>query len=281
MFGQLGAGQPANFIANAPVFVASGITSLQAGWNDTCVWNPGLGTVCWGNNSGRQLTVAANAFYSSAVTPDYLNPIAPGKFSIGPVSGCRVDTSSATSPALLCWGNNVDGQIKSSPLSGFITTPFSKTNVPQPRDVSVGSGEACAVTTTGSVYCWGYKVISFNGSSTKVGVDPTLVIGLSNAAAIQVGTRNHCALNNSGELYCWGANTAGQLGITKTDGTINPAVSAPTLVPNATHVTAFALGSATHSCFVDSGKVYCMGANASGELGHSGDASPTPVEVVW
>jgi alpha-tubulin suppressor-like RCC1 family protein len=88
-------------------------------------------------------------------------------------------------------------------------------------------------------------------------------------------------LDGAGALYCWGANTEGQLGITKTDGTINPAVTTPALVPNASHVTSFALGTAKHSCFIDSGKVYCMGANASGELGRAGDSSPIPVEVVW
>ncbi|MFO0661313.1 MAG: hypothetical protein U0165_15990 [Polyangiaceae bacterium] len=109
----------------------------------------------------------------------------------------------------------------------------------------------------------------------------TAIDGISDASEVQVGDRDHCVLTTGGDLKCWGANFSGKLGIVDANNVAVSTVSTPTKVPTSGHVTSFALGTSKHTCFIDNAKVYCMGSNASKQLGRDGTDSPVPVEVVW
>jgi alpha-tubulin suppressor-like RCC1 family protein/subtilisin family serine protease len=148
------------------------------------------------------------------------------------------------------------------------------------KAVVAGDVHACALTTSGKVFCWGR-----NSSFGLLGIDaddylsaePVEVAGLGGGVtAIAAGVSHTCAVVANGAVRCWGRNHQGQLG----DGTTTNRF-APVEVPGLSGVVALAAGS-VHTCArMASGGVKCWGGNAAGQLG---DGTTTqrlaPVDVV-
>ena len=116
-----------------------------------------------------------------------------------------------------CWGYNFNGELGNG------------TNIDSnvPVDVvgltsgvvaiAVGSGHACALTTTGGLKCWGINPAGQlgNGTNTDSNV-PVDVLGLtSGVAEVSAGAGHNCVFTVGGTLMCWGYNFEGELG----DGT--------------------------------------------------------------
>ena len=144
--------------------------------------------------------------------------------------------------------------------------------------VAAGTDHTCALTTGGSVLCWGSNAFGQLGnSSTTDSAAPVTATNLAGGVlAIVAGNSYNCALMTSGGVQCWGANGNGQLG----NGTTANA-STPVAVTNlASGVAAIAVGEA-HSCaLMTSGGVQCWGANGNGQLGNGSTTdSSTPVAV--
>jgi alpha-tubulin suppressor-like RCC1 family protein len=155
---------------------------------------------------------------------------------------------------------------------------------------SMGSS-ACALTSGGSVFCWGANTNGMlgNGNSTNSTL-PSPVLGgargagnLSDMSSVAVGSDFACALTTAGGVYCWGSNTSGSLG-NGNSGT-NSLTAVQVLggaqgAGNLSAVTAIA-GGADFACGLSTGNVFCWGLNGSGELGNGvTTASGVPVEVV-
>src|SRR6185369_17017430 len=75
------------------------------------------------------------------------------------------------------------------------------------RQIDGGNEFACAVTTAGSVYCWGY------GSAGQLGDgqyltrnSPVRVSGITNAVHVSAGNSHACAVLATGAVMCWGTN---------------------------------------------------------------------------
>ena len=166
--------------------------------------------------------------------------------------------------------------------------------------VEVGAGGyfGCALTKSGSVYCWGDNEVKQLGTG---GVDstcdefgtslpcqpaPVRVNGLDHAIHLSVGANAACAIRSDQTAVCWGANESGQLGHDPggSDKLCASAAcnGAPSPVPGLVDPTSIAVGAGV-ACAIDSGKVKCWGSNARGELGQGVPGSPnlssTPVEV--
>ena len=144
----------------------------------------------------------------------------------------------STTGTVYCWGANYSGNLGNSTTVDS-TTPVAIT-MPDGvtfKAITVGAGHACALTTTGIGYCWGYNyhgqlgngttIANPVGSTTPVAV--TMPDGVSSFTAISASRNATCALTLTDTAYCWGANNGGQLGNgTTVDSTTPVAVTMPT-----------------------------------------------------
>ncbi len=115
---------------------------------------------------------------------------------------------------LLCWGFNGYGQIG----DGTTTSAYTATAVSGLSSgvdsVAVGTNHACAVTTSGTVKCWGDNQYGQLGSTGPTShTTPLDVPGLSDVSSLVVGNNSTCAILTDGSVKCWGSNAGNQLGI--------------------------------------------------------------------
>ncbi len=131
--------------------------------------------------------------------------------------------------------------------------------------VSTGANHACAVSTDGTPYCWGFGNTGQLGHGTTASKDvPTLVSGgLSIASIDAAGDGRTCAITTSGQTYCWGENFSGELGI----GSTGPNELTPALVAGG-HTFQEVHNSGSYTCARDlGGAAYCWGNNSFGWVG--------------
>ncbi len=161
-------------------------------------------------------------------------------------------------------------------------------SIPSLTYVSVAAGGAhtCALTVTGTAYCWG------RGESGQLGVAASSSCRLDNvhlpcelfAVAVGGGLRftqitaggaHTCALTADGIAHCWGDNARGQVGDNSTVQRNEPVAVATTL-----RFISLDAG-ASHTCGLTSGGIaHCWGRNDRGQLGDGTAVDrlvPTPV----
>lgn len=226
---------------------------------------------CVGNNASGQLGVAGgNRAIPQEVARD-MDGVAAGATH----SCARVGQQP------YCWGDNSHGALG----DGTLVSRSSIARVQYPTSLNVasvaaGDGFACALSTTGRVFCWGRNDGGQLGDGTQVDrlIPVEVAGGITFDARIPVtaGAGHACATKPDGTVYCWGRNESGQLG----DGSMLPR-STPALVSGGIAFVAVSAGGA-HSCGLDAlGTGYCWGRNDAGQLGQgtaSGPSSaPSPV----
>lgn len=127
--------------------------------------------------------------------------------------------------------------------------------------ISAGGQSTCALTSSGSVYCWGYAATNTPG----VGVDllyPARVPNLTPVSGISTGFAHSCAVNSTGAAFCWGSNSLGQLGNGSLSNSANP-VSVVGLNAGVDQISA----GGYHTCARSSGTLRCWGRNDNGAVG--------------
>ena len=248
-------------------------TSVSAGYVHSCAVTTKGKVLCWGYNANGQLGDGTTTSRTSPVAVANVGVKAKA-VSSGYVSTCEVTTKGAA----LCWGYNSTGQL------GNNTTTASLTPVPVyglgkgVKAISVGYYHACALTTKGKVWCWGYNNVGQLGDGTTTqSPKPVAVAGLAKGVkAISVGYFHTCAITAKGAAKCWGNNTSGQLGDNSTTDRPSP-VSAYGLN---SHVKQISTGYQTTCAVTTKGKALCWGSNTYGQLGDGTTTnSPKPVVV--
>ncbi len=245
---------------------ASGFVSISAGERHTCALTSVDGVKCWGDNETGQL---GNGTYVDSLTPVDVSGLSSGVQAIS--SGAFHTCALTTSGGVKCWGDNYMNAIGDGGACGvYCNAPVDVTGLTSDvASIGAGYGYSCAVTTGGTVKCWGA-----NASGT-----PVDVAGLSGAVAVAGGNAHTCALTSAGGVKCWGANSYGQLG----DGTTTYR-PAPVDVSGLTSGVSQIDAGDIHTCAVtQSGGLKCWGDGPL--LGHPnacGSNSPpcsTPVDV--
>lgn len=177
--------------------------------------------------------------------------------STGVLSGTPTSvTSGATFTVQGTYKNNQGQQVFTLEVNGFT---FEATHL------AAGANHTCAVSSVGSVMCWGANFEGQLGDGTTTNrLTPVAVQGLgSGVQKLAAGFAHTCALLGSGGVRCWGWNGGGQLG----DGSTTRRLTPVTVSGLASGVAQIAAGS-THTCVVTTaGAARCWGANANGELG--------------
>ncbi len=152
----------------------------------------------------------------------------------------------------------------------------------------LGGFHSCALTSAGTVRCWGHNRYGQLGNSNNNGTNvsqptPQLVSGLSGVVSLAAGVYHACALTSAGAVLCWGHNNYGQLGNASNSGTEN-ANPTPLAVSGLSGVVAIAAGEFYTCALTSSGTVQCWGLNGSGQLGNGSNLStenpnPTPQTI--
>lgn len=211
--GQLGNGTRVD--SPVPVAVSglsSGVSRLAGGANHNCAVLSTGAVRCWGynfyGNCGNGATGVA-----AQTTPVSVSTLASGvtQVTISNNVNCAVQSGVPR-----CWGYDTVGLMGTAV---GISTVFAPTQIPfysTVRDVSLGSGFICALTTANTEQCWGnnsHGELGINSSSFTISSPQT--VGLSSttiALGILGRSANHnCALDNS-VVKCQGSNASGQLG---------------------------------------------------------------------
>ncbi|AKV00163.1 hypothetical protein AKJ09_06826 [Labilithrix luteola] len=205
----------------------------------------------------------------------------------------QLSAAGATTCALLddgrvqCWGANDRGQLglgSNPPIADSARHPTPAPVVlASASRIDVGPTGACAVLTSGELYCWGGNERAQLGRAATSGVSaPTKVDAFAIATARMVlGSYSSLVLSKSGEVFSWGAVAAGEGSICGRQASV-PTDPRPASI-ELSDVTSLAASTTTmlpvispyglpdrgiaHACAVQKGEIFCWGDSVLGALG--------------
>ena len=181
--------------------------AISAGESVTCGITSGS-VVCWGSSLlGVPTNMAAP--FGPATVGGVSGAVS---ISAGVSSVCAVDGAGA----LFCWGDNTFGQLGNGSVTGpgaFSMLPVRVSGPATYKQVSVGGLLACAVTTGGTVECWGDDIWGELGDGTMGGLSsiPRAILPFT-STWVSSGGSHACSLDSEGVIACWGNNHHGQIG---------------------------------------------------------------------
>ena len=288
--GEVGDGNTTNSSVPVPVNANGALngkilTQVSAGDEFNCALASTGAAYCWGSNADGQLGDGATIRSTVPIavrTSGVLHGLTLTQVSAAGETACAL----ASTGAAYCWGDNADGQLGDGSLaSTSVPVAVSTSGVLNGKtltQIAVGSDHACALTSTGTAYCWGSDATGGLGnaattsSSVPVAVSTSGVLASKTLVQITAASGDTCALDSNGAAYCWGDNADGQLGDATTVNTDVPVTVSITGVLAAKTLTQIS-ASDDHTCALDStGAAYCWGDNANGQLGN---ASTTTTDV--
>lgn len=118
---------------------------------------------------------------------------------------CAIDASGGVE----CWGDNSWGGAGNGSDAGTFNTPQPVTGLTHGiMSISSGDGSYCAVSTMGTVSCWGINLYGQLGNGTTVedASSPVAVVGVTTAVGASGGILVNCVLLLSGAVECMGSN---------------------------------------------------------------------------
>ena len=228
--------------------------------------------LCWGVNNNGQLGIGT---LGSAYTP-----VGIGGINFSQISATLLRTCALTpGGAAYCWGA---GALGIGPLPEQCFDACSQTPLPVLgghtfTTIGLGGEHTCALTTTGTVYCWGYDGGGLlgigqappEGSPVPVPIPGLTFTDLAVGGTIGYGGEHSCALTADSTAYCWGYNAYGQLG----DSTAI-ARNVPVRVAAGYRFVSLSVGDG-HTCGLTAdGTAYCWGSNYYGQLGTGTNTGP-------
>ena len=284
------------FEGNSLVFPTA--ETADAGRDHTCALGTDLGAWCWGNAGDGRL--------GGGGSPAFINRSDPGAVLVGPsttMAGevAQVSAGASSACALLidttirCWGSDSSGQLGDTSAGGFSSlATFVRrqglNNIALPVSgfvqVAVGGAHACALSTTGTVSCWGENGKGQLGTTDTNDASSPRVVNtsgstLTNVVQVVAGDEHTCALIADGTARCWGSSAVGQLGIgSGGPGTFKfvpqTVVSTPSSTTPLGGVVELAAGGANTCALTVDGAVRCWGSNESGQLLFPSDSDLHP-----
>ena len=205
-YGSLGDGGPTKYVKNEEpnsietvlVVQSEPYVSISASANSACAVGQSGQVYCWGENSYGQLGDGSTR--SSSIPIPIRSERRFDSVSIGISGACGLTVNGE----VLCWGRNDLGLIGDAKSRGGNDFRTPQKIVANASFVSLSTGMdfACAISTTGDVWCWGASW--GNGDPDSLSTSKPFVVrrnaGARLVAAARLGT---CALTPT-EIDCWG-----------------------------------------------------------------------------
>ena len=219
---------------------------------------------CWGDHHlGSYFTPTSR----TPVAVEFPHAMTITEVHSGYSNGCALNTDGE----LWCWGDILES---GSGETESIRTPVKVAMPNGERVVNFDNGGAsCAVTDVGNIYCWGHANgegqlgIGYTSNfAYAVSVTPLKVLTPAGVqfASVSTALEHACALSTTGIGYCWGDNYEGLYG---NNSYADSWVPTPMIVPNNEKLNLVSTGW-YHTCVITiSGKSWCFGRGAFGELG--------------
>ncbi len=282
--GQLGDGtNDSSSLLVDVVGLDEGVSEVSAGLTHTCAVTTTGTARCWGENGGR----LGDGGEEPRSTPVDVCGVAACSTSLSNVASIAAgglhSCAVLNDGAVLCWGNNEDGQLGNGTTEDSLT-PVAVSGLTDVSSVSLGTSSSCALTSGGAVFCWGSNVEGQIGDDRACGRRcplPQQVSGFeSGVAQVDSGGLHACALTDAGAVFCWGFNFDGQVG----DGTEDNIRIVPTQVMGLEGgYKTISVGGRFrgHACATGQvSNMVCWGDNDSGQVGDGmTDDRLTPVPV--
>ncbi len=258
------------------VGLGSRVTAISAGGGHTCALTNVGGVKCWGYNASGQLgnaqkacTQVSTCSRTASSTPVDVVGLTRG---VSEVAAGEFHTCAVTSRgAAKCWGSQTSGELGNGTgdSSGVPVDVAGLTS--GVSAIAAGAHSSCAITSGGTVKCWGGT--------------PRVIAGLPNGVtAITIGgtsagaTSGHaCALVSGGGVKCWGTNWLGTLG----NGSLKDSSTPVDAVGLAKGIRAVRASSDRTCALTSQGGAKCWGSGLLGNgSGSTNGKSSTPVDVV-
>ncbi len=298
-FGNSGSGSiPMSGFANLDL-----VADLATGLHNTCVVRQTRDVYCAGRDQKGQLG-NGDGDSDSAANPDDFGMAMP--WQVNGITDAQMITMGATANfacisttlgALQCWGENTYGQLgNGSTTNSSIPVAVSGISGTVVR-LNAGKNHACAIISTGEIYCWGdnqqgqlgtgdtatYTTpqlvqasagVDFDTNDSHISALTTPTMQLTNTAVrsatptlialsypadgqLTASQRNTCALNSLGNVWCWGRLLF--------DGAFADQLN-PITYPVFT--VAYIAGSGDNTCAIThKGRVFCWGTDTNSETG--------------
>ena len=275
------------------VITTLAFTEVSAGGDHSCALASTGDLYCWGGGASGQLGTGTRADTTVPVL------VTGGPVWAGVAAGGGYTCAVTMAQEARCWGRNAFGvlgigQPDTGPGSDALA-PVTVTGGQVFTKVRTSlAGTACGLTSTYYVYCWGRNDHGQVGDSTMTDrTVPTQLVPQSGGiqfSDVDPGENHTCGVTEFSQVangFCWGSDSAGALGDGPGPLAWTCAGSPCSLEPVAvmglgtaffasTTAHSISLGS-DHGCAMEAtGKSYCWGGNASGQLG---DGGTTPSDV--
>ena len=268
--GQLGDDTTIDRAAPVAVTMVADVGDIAAGAEHTCARRHDDATVsCWGGDTAGQLGAPRTRMRALPTPVPSLNA--------GALAAGSTHTSALVDVGVVEWGLSIAGgawlarpALEDGPRTSSASA-VSVPGMPAPvRQLAIGYNFACALLADGTVRCWGGNERGELGDgTTEDRLQPTPVVGITNATQLVVGIRHACVLLADGTVRCWGGSLFDEVGFATAARCGNAEACAPTpgQVGGITSARRIAAGG-SHTCVVlASGEMDCWGANEAGQLG--------------
>ncbi len=259
--GQLGDGTTTDRSLPVTVVNAKEIVELALGSSHTCARRRSGAVLCWGSNTRGQLGNGEGGPGQASRRPVAVHGLADASaLASGDDHVCALRPNDA----MVCWGDNRDGQLGNASQATW-TQPVPLRTVVDATAITAGSRHTCALRPGGKPICWGANSAGQLGDGTSKGHDrPSVVEGVPGLLAIAAGGARTCGIGKDG-VFCWGEldGKSNQAPIEIAEGSANDPITQLEIGP-------------AHACLRHrGGQVRCWGSNGDGRLGTGDFASQT------
>lgn len=202
------------------------IESVAAGQDHTCAATSVGDVLCWGDNFFGQ--VGDGTSHTRPLPERVFGLSGHGEprrgLALQVAAGATHTCALTTSRQVLCWGENISGQL-GNPVLQSQRIPALVSELDEPIEaIAAGDSFTCATSSLGAAWCWGENTDGQLALGHTVDRStPTQVTRLGSAVVeIGLGAFHACAALATSGLYCWGDNFYGQLGDLSTVASAQP-----------------------------------------------------------